>query len=135
MKSLIVEDDSVSQRIMEAYLSPYGKCDIAGNGLIGLEKFKIAFDNGDSYDLISLDIMMPKMSGHEALRLIREYENHYGIYGGECVKIIMTTALDDSKNINEAFRNQCEAYLIKPVSYTKIIETLKNMDLIDEPIE
>ena len=40
--------------------------------------------------------------------------------GSDGVKIIMTTALDDKKNILEAFRSQCEAYLTKPIHVKKL---------------
>jgi len=39
------------------------------------------------------------------------------VTGGDCTKIIMTMALDDSQNIMKAFtEGHCEAYLTKPIS-------------------
>jgi len=42
----------------------------------------------------------------------------------------MTTALDDSKNIMAAFREQCDLYLVKPIDRDKLIESLRTMKLI-----
>ncbi|HMK65399.1 MAG TPA: response regulator, partial [Thermodesulfobacteriota bacterium] len=74
------------------------------------------------YDLICLDIMMPEMDGQELLKKICSAESDMGVPE---VKIIMTTALDDSKNIMTAFRNQCEAYLVKPIRREKVEEQLR----------
>lgn len=42
----------------------------------------------------------------------------------------MTTALDDSENIKTAFRDQCESYLIKPISKSKLLKILTDFELI-----
>lgn len=97
MKVLIVEDDFVSRRLMQGILSPYGICHVAVNGREAVEAFKIAINELDPYQLICLDIMMPEMDGHEALREIRRFEEEEGITSR--VKVIMTTALNDPQTI------------------------------------
>ncbi|KNY26281.1 response regulator [Pseudobacteroides cellulosolvens] len=130
MRILIAEDDIVSQSILEAFLTPYGVCDVAINGRKAFEAFKAAWDEGKQYDLLCLDIMMPEMSGQEVLCKVREYERNEGIGGLDGVKIIMTTALGDAENIRKAFREQCEAYLVKPVEKVKLINALQELGLI-----
>ena len=122
MKILITEDDSVSLKLLQSILSPHGEVDTAVNGLEGLKAFQKAWKALKPYDLICLDIMMPEMDGQELLKRIRSSENDMGVPE---VKIIMTTALDDSKNIMTAFRNQCEAYLVKPIRREKVEEHLR----------
>ena len=73
---------------------------------------------------------MPEMDGQEVLKKIRNLENFKDIYGSDCVKIIMTTALDDSENIRTAFREQCESYLVKPINKAKLIKALEDFSLI-----
>ncbi|MFZ2958642.1 MAG: response regulator [Candidatus Ozemobacteraceae bacterium] len=132
MRILVAEDDFVSRRLLMEYLSPYGSCDPAVDGKEALEAFKKALEIGKPYDLICLDIMMPEIDGQEVLHEIRRFEEEKGIAGLFGVKIIMTTALDDFKNIMTAFRHQCEAYLVKPVERGKMVEQLKSMGLLKE---
>lgn len=130
MRILIAEDDIVSQSILEAFLTPYGICDLTKNGRKAFEAFKTAWEEGKQYDLLCLDIMMPEMSGQEVLRKVREYERNEGIAGLDGVKIIMTTALSDAENIRKAFREQCEAYLVKPVEKAKLLSALSELGVI-----
>jgi len=130
MKTLVVEDDFVSRRLLQIVLTPYGQCDIAVNGREALEAFKMALDEGSPYDLVCLDIMMPEMDGHEVLKQIRETEMQNGKGGLDGAKVIMTTALGDFENIKRAFIGQCEAYLVKPVEKQKLLEKLVELGLI-----
>ncbi|MBU0990924.1 MAG: response regulator [Proteobacteria bacterium] len=127
MKILLVEDDIVSRSIMMKLLSVYGDIEIAQNGEKALNMFFKAFEEKAPYNLVSLDIMMPGKDGQQVLKEIREYEYSKGIMGNDGVKIIMTTALDDKKNILEAFKSQCEAYLTKPINVKKLHEELKKL--------
>jgi len=128
MKILIVEDDFMSRKLMLAYLSPLGECDIATNGSEALEAFMIANNSGKRYDLITLDIMMPEMNGQEALKRIRQIEQKDGLPEA---KIIMTTALKDAQNVMTAFKSQCEGYLVKPIDSEKLRELLREFNLLD----
>ncbi len=74
MKCLIVEDDFISRRILRELLGMYFDCEIAVDGEEAVTAFRLAHDSKSPYDLICMDIMMPKMDGHEALRLIRQLE-------------------------------------------------------------
>ena len=130
MKILIVDDDFTSRKILLKYLSECGQCDIAVNGKEAVEVFKGALEENESYDLICLDIMMPEMNGQEVLKEIRQFEKQKEIYDLDGVKVIMTSALDDSDNIKTAFREQCEGYLVKPIDKQKLIQKMESLDLI-----
>ena len=71
MRVLIVEDDFVSRKILHNILLDYGECDIAADGKEAVEAFKLALDDNTPYDLICMDIMMPRMNGQEALLQIQ----------------------------------------------------------------
>ncbi len=131
MKSLIVDDDFFSRRILQSILSTYGECHVAVDGKEALFAFKQALAEESPYEVICLDIMMPEMNGKEVLKEIRNIEKNKDILGDKSVKIIMTTALDDSENIREAFREQCESYLIKPIHKTKLLKVLTDFGLIE----
>lgn len=130
MKSLIVDDDFFSRRILQTILSSYGETHVAVDGKEALFAVEQSLAEESPYDLICLDIMMPEMNGQEVLKEIRLLEEKKSIFGNDCVKIIMTTALDDSDNIRTAFREQCESYLIKPISKAKLEKILNDLELI-----
>jgi len=102
MKTLIVEDDFTSRLLLQELLKSYGPCHIAVNGKEAVEATAAALED-EPYDLICLDIMMPEMDGQEALRRIREQEEARDILSSNGAKIVMTTALDDIKNVSAAY--------------------------------
>jgi len=130
LKVLIVEDDFPSSKIMEEYLSEYGDCTTAANGVEGVEAFKNALEAGVPYDLVCLDIMMPEMDGHEALRTIRQIEQEHGIFDPSGVGVIMTTAKDRSRDMIRAFDEGCASYIVKPVDHEKLIAEMQKLNLI-----
>ena len=130
MKTLIVEDDHTSRFLLEQILSPYGPCDYAANGKEAVEAYLKAMLAGAQYDLICLDIMMPEMDGQAVVKTIREMEETQGITSTQGVKIIMTTALEDPKNVVLAFKSLCDYYLIKPINKGKLLGCIRNLGLI-----
>ncbi len=127
MKILIVEDDFTSRKMLHSFLAPYGKTDIAVNGKEAVSAFRAAHAEGAPYHFICLDLMMPEMDGHEALKEIRRIEEEMKVR--ENVKVVITTCLKDGKNIVMAFRSQCEAYLVKPIDRKQLVDTMKRLDL------
>ena len=130
LKMLIVEDDFPSCEVLKEYLSEYGDCTTTANGIEGVEAFRNALDAGTPYDLVCLDIMMPEMDGHEALRTIRQIEQEHGILDSSGVRVIMTTAKDRSRDMIEAFDEGCASYIIKPVDQEKLVAEMQKLDLI-----
>jgi two-component system chemotaxis response regulator CheY len=129
MKTLIVEDDFTSRLYLQTVLSRFGECHIAVNGKEAVEAFRTAGEDGQKYDLICMDIMMPEMDGQAAMRAIREQEAASGIFS-KTVKIVMTTALGDIKNVSSAFQGLCDSYIMKPINARKLIEELKGFGLV-----
>ena len=132
MKSLIVDDDFFSRKILQTLFSNYGECHVAVHGHEALFAFLQSLTEGAPYDVICLDIMMPEMDGQKVLSEIREYEKRKPVPGYAGAKIIMTTALDDTENVKNAFRKQCDAYLIKPINKSKVVNVLTDIGLIKE---
>lgn len=132
MRTLIVEDDFTCRKIMQHFLAPYGECDIAVDGKEAVQAFKEALKNKTPYDLICLDIMMPELDGHGVLKEVRALEVQHGFSEQNKVKVIMTTALSDSKNFINAYQEKCEGYLIKPIDRNKLHELLVFLKLIPD---
>jgi two-component system chemotaxis response regulator CheY len=130
MRTLIVEDDPSSQLLLRSFLSEFGECDSAANGREAVEAFLYGLKHGQLYDLICMDIMMPEMDGNAALREIRGQEESAGIQVPQKAKVIMTTALNDAKNVVESLQASCDAYLLKPIQKKELLDHLKNLHLV-----
>lgn len=132
MKILIAEDDFTSRLLLQEILKKYGEVDIAVDGTEAVRAIRTALDSGRPYDLVCMDIMMPRMDGQETLRQIRELEEDMGIFFSEGVKIIMISALGDMKNIISAFKGLCNAYLQKPIDGKTLVSELEKLGLINK---
>ena len=131
MKSLIVEDDFGSRRLLQTYVQELGPTDVVVDGEEAIQAFRIAWEENDPYDVIFLDIMMPNIDGQEALKEIREIERSIGIHEKDQVKVIMTTALGDPRNVVEAYhKGAATSYLVKPIERQRLMEELDNLGLI-----
>lgn len=130
MRILIVEDDMISRKILKRFMEEYGEVEVAMNGVEALEVFLSAQKEGNPFELICLDIMMPKLDGTRVLKAIRDYEEQKFIPASSRVKIIMTTALNDKKTVMESYELGCEAYAWKPLDFDKIKEVMTTLKLI-----
>ncbi|WP_419785548.1 response regulator [Pseudodesulfovibrio sp.] len=129
MKILVAEDEYVSRYTLTTQLIPYGEVDVAVNGLESVQAVKAALDEGEAYDLIFMDIIMPEMDGLEATKKIRELEREYGIAPKDEAKIIMTSALRDAKTVIRAYHDgQATEYLPKPWKAATIHHTLSRIE-------
>lgn len=132
MKTLIVEDDFVSRRILKDILSPYGDCDIAIDGSEAIQAYRLAWEDKKPYDLICMDIMMPKVDGQEALEKIRELERSAGLNNHKEVKVLMISALDSPKTVIASYyRGGATSYIVKPVNREQLLKEIGNLGLID----
>jgi two-component system chemotaxis response regulator CheY len=119
VKSLIVDDEFTSRELLSLILKPYGPVDTASDGLEGLKAYNLALGR-EPYDLIMLDIMLPKMDGQQVLKSIRRIEQERGVVGPEQVRIVMISALGDFSNVSQAFASACTSYLTKPILPEKV---------------
>ena len=129
MKLLIVEDELTSRELLKVILEPYGTVETVADGIEAMKAFNLALAS-QPYDLICLDIMLPKLNGQQVLKGIRKIEGDKGILGPDAVKIIMISALGDFESVTEAFSSQCTSYITKPIDADKIVEELRNLELI-----
>lgn len=130
MKVLIVEDDFTNRLILQGIMQSYGTVHIAVNGQEAVKAVRAALEEGEPYDLVCMDIMMPEMDGQTALKEIRTMERELGISDRNRVKIVMTTALADSGNVMAAILEHCNGYLLKPLEKASVLEHLRKFRLI-----
>ena len=102
-KILIVEDDRDIQELLQEFLKEAGyMVDIAVDGVEAIAMF-----NANTYDLILLDIMLPKITGYSVCELVRKQSQ---------VPIIMLTALDSESDQIKGLDLQADDYITKPFS-------------------
>jgi two-component system chemotaxis response regulator CheY len=129
MKSLILEDDVHLLKVLIRVMDKYGEYYATDNGADAVRAFDEAMTEGEPFDVVLLDIMLPGMDGYEVLTYIRSIEASHKRDGLDGAKVIMVTALNAAKNIMHAFKENCEAYLTKPYTREQLEATLLSLGI------
>ena len=103
---------------------------MAVNGREAVDAVRSSLEMGKKYDLICMDIMMPEMDGREAVAQIRALEKAKGIPSTAGAKIVMTTTINDVKEVSRCFSDLCDGYLVKPIDLAKLLNQMKAYHLI-----
>jgi two-component system chemotaxis response regulator CheY len=129
MRILIVDDDIVSSNFLLKILSEFSVCDIAVNGIEAVDAFLLAHEEGNPYDLICLDLMLPLFDGADALSTIRKIEDNKKIEHSKKVKVIITSALNDKELITRLSKSGFDEYFIKPIDLDKLLRYIKRIKI------
>lgn len=130
LRVLLVDDEFTCRLLLQTFLSRYGECHAAVNGSEAVEAFRLALDHGRGYDLICMDILMPKMDGREAVSQIRALERAQGIPPSLGTKIFMTTIVAEVRQVIQSCEELCDAYLMKPIDLGQLLNRMKFYELI-----
>ena len=113
MRLLLIEDEEkVSRFIVKGLMAERFAVDVAAEGDKGLELARAY-----NYDLIILDLMLPGLSGTEALRLIRRQNEH--------VPVLVLTARDAINDKVQHFEIGADDYLTKPFAFAELLARVK----------
>jgi two-component system chemotaxis response regulator CheY len=105
MRTLLVEDDFTAGRLLQKVLVRHGECHTAVNSKEAVEAFQNTSESGGpGYDLICMDILMPEMNGHDAIKQIRVVEPGRGVLSTAGTNIIMAAPVEDMKEVIRSFR-------------------------------
>src|SRR5260370_9304016 len=104
MKALVVDDDLTTRIVLQEMLSRYAEVHSCVDGAEAVQAYSRALDNGAAYDLICLDLLMPTMSGLEALNRIRQEEERRGRAPPHGAKAIIPKGSKDNDSTNPAVR-------------------------------
>ena len=114
---LIVDDNEANCELLDAYLDGIDcKIEIAKDG-------QEAIDKVESFkpDLILLDVMMPKLSGFEVCKQIKDNA------ATKNIMVLMVTALNELGDIERAIDAGTNDFLSKPVNRAELIKRVQNM--------
>lgn len=113
---LLVDDEPINLHVLSSHLSPdMYDISMATNGEEAID----AIASGRKYDLVLLDIMMPKVSGYEVCRKIREK------YLQSELPVIMVTAKNQVKDLVESLNTGANDYLVKPFSRDEFLARVR----------
>ncbi len=128
MKVLVAEDDMASSKFMEKLLSKYGEVVVARDGIAAVDEFVKAVNNNEKFDLVCMDIMMPKIDGYKALASIRDAERKLGLARDSRCKVVMISALDEGFDAAYA-SDDYEEYICKPIDVIKFDNLVRKLGL------
>lgn len=89
----------------------------------------VAVADGQPYQLICLDIRLGDMEGYEVLRRLREREGSVRLDSVTRARVIMTTVIADPGQIMAAFDEQCDAYVVKPITRERLLVRLRDVGI------
>lgn len=113
-KILVIEDEKSIQNILYAFLTDAGYAvALADDGMAGMAEYHKA-----DYDLVLLDIMMPKIDGFTVCEMIRN-EGH--------TPVILLTALDDEDSQMKGFDLLADDYITKPFSMPLVLRRIESV--------
>lgn len=116
-KVLLVDDDRLNNRILKRLLKIYNiELDTCERGIECIDKI----NNGEQYDLILMDIMMPDINGVDTLKKLKSNKNFN-------TKVIALTADALSTSRNKYLKAGFTDYLSKPFKKEELEEKLKNL--------
>ncbi|RQW88496.1 MAG: response regulator [Geobacter sp.] len=134
---LIAEDVTINQEVLEAILEHYGHTlTFVDNGADAVSLWE---SNREEYDLILMDVQMPRMDGLQATRKIREQEEALG----SRVPIVAMTAYAMKEDREKCLDAGMDTYLSKPFrpaellslleSYSTLVKTIQESKIAAEP--
>lgn len=112
---------------MFKFLSKYGKCDLTIDGIEALDAFCMAHEMEEPYDLVCLDVMMPKVDGIRVLQAIREIERKNKISEEHICSVIIATALGNVTYVSNELKTNREIYVEKPISTEKLAMAIEKL--------
>jgi len=112
---LCVDDDTlICENLGRILQGVFSKVKVVSSGVEGMNAF-----GKEPYDIVLADIIMPKMTGIEMVKKIREA-------GGECA-VVFLSGSDDSEHLLEAIDLHADGFITKPLDVEKMFETLSKI--------
>jgi two-component system chemotaxis response regulator CheY len=113
-KILIVDDTLFMRTLLKNILFSGGHTIVgeAGDGEDAVAKYKEL-----KPELVTMDVVMPKMNGIEALKAIRTLDG--------AAKVVMCTAVGQEQMVKLAIKNGARGYIVKPFQAPKVLEEVK----------
>jgi two-component system, OmpR family, alkaline phosphatase synthesis response regulator PhoP len=117
---LVVDDNAQNVELIQAYLEPLGcPTQVANDGIQALAR--VEDPNSPKPDLIILDVMMPRMSGFEVCKRIKNNP------ATRHIPVMMVTALNEVGDIERGVESGTDDFLTKPVNKLELITRVRSL--------
>ena len=117
MGRILIVDDTLFMRTLLKNILFSGGHDIvgeAGDGDEAIERYKDL-----KPDLVTMDVVMPKVNGIEALKAIKALDTN--------ARVVMCTAVGQEQMVKLAIKAGARGYIVKPFQAPKVLEEIKNV--------
>ena len=116
-KKILLVDDSRTSLFMERMILRQGPYELvtANDGVEGVEQAR-----AEAPDLILMDVVMPRMTGFEALRALRSEDSTRHI------PVILVTTRGESENVEEGWEAGCSDYVNKPINPEELLAKVRS---------
>lgn len=117
MTRVLIVDDAAFMRLSIRTMLERNGFEVIGeakNGLEAVQKYKEL-----NPDIVTMDITMPKVTGVDALKVIRNYDPD--------AKVIMLSAMGQESIVKEAVLNGAKSFIVKPFKEEHIVKTLRSV--------
>jgi CheY-like chemotaxis protein len=122
---LIAEDNLPERAELLKGLSPMAHCTTVQDGQEAIDIYHKFLKKKRPFDFILLDVMMPKISGFDVLKTIRDYEESQSSSLNQNARIIMITGYRDS--LLENYNMGWDDYISKPIDIDKLLKKMHSM--------
>lgn len=123
MRILLIDDEPIALTKLELMLTNTGTCDTAGSGVEATEYFVTAINDNRPYDLVTIDIELPDITGLELLNRFCELESKNGI---AAARKIMVTAHSNVDFVVKA-KDKCDAFVVKPLRKATLLAKIEEL--------
>ncbi|BBO76083.1 response regulator [Desulfosarcina widdelii] len=123
MRILLIDDEPIALTKLELMLTNAGTCDTAGSGVEATEYFVKAINDNRPYDLVTIDIELPDITGLDLLNRFVELEHKNGI---TAAKKIMVTAHSNVDFVVKA-KDKCDAFVVKPLRKATLLAKIQEL--------
>src|SRR5262249_26255840 len=118
LRILLVEDNPADAHLLQTALQRTGvtvKTTLIGDGSLAMEYLNGTKDE-HQFDVVLLDLSLPKLNGHEVLARIRDMEEYRGL------PVIVLSRSSDPADVENCYRAGANSYICKPVHMEDIMK-------------
>ncbi|MCM8532400.1 MAG: response regulator [Lentisphaeraceae bacterium] len=118
MRALLIDDSSTMKKIQRNILSDIDiSSEQASNGKEALD----ILENDHNFDIILLDINMPKMDGLATLKELKENDDY------KAIPVLMCSSVAEKDKVTEAIKNGASNYIVKPFQPDSLINKVEKL--------
>ncbi len=127
MKALVIDDNLAARTVLKDILESFSfSTDTADSGESGIELLHSERSGGEGYGLILLDWKMPGLNGLETAELIKKDPEL------QSIPIILMTAYNVDRSLQDEHRDIIDAMLIKPIKPSSLFDTIVRLSSGEE---